>query len=44
VVSLTVNTATELRVALTVGVDGVITARPDSALDLRRRLFSDARA
>jgi len=34
----TPNTETELRVALGLGADGVITDRPDLALDLRRRL------
>lgn len=33
------NTETELRVALTIGVDGVITDRIDTALDLRGRFF-----
>jgi len=34
----TPNTESELRVALGLGADGVITDRPDLALDLRRRL------
>ena len=36
----TPNTETELRVTLGLGADGVITDRPDLALDLRRRLFT----
>ena len=36
------NTETELRVALTMGVDAVITDRIDAALDLRRRSFGSA--
>ena len=36
----TPNSDTELRVALAVGADGVITDHPDLALDLRRRLFA----
>ena len=35
----TPNTPAELSVALTVGVDGVITDHPDVALDLRRHLL-----
>lgn len=36
------NTETELRVALTIGADAVITDRIDAALDLRRRTFGSA--
>lgn len=43
VYTFTPNTVAELSVALTVGVDAVITDHPDLALDLRRRLSHSAR-